>query len=610
MQLKIGKAQGRDFSIDAQELVTGRTCIIAQSGAGKSWSIAVLCETMCRAKIGFCLIDTEGEYYSLKEKFPDILWIGAEGADADVDDIGLDYDIEKINIKQLVSKAVSESRPIIFDVSEVDMVPRVTRLAHVLYDVASEQKKPYLLIVEEADKFIPQSRDSIKKIEEISRRGRKRGLGLLVATQRPAIVTKNVLSQCNNQIIGKLSIDNDLKAVGIFFSSKQEVEELTTLNPGDFFVMGSLAHEKTKIQFGKRQTKHRGVTPLLEEREIVEYFEEEEEEEEEDIAIYEDAGRITRPDKQEDDEEDEKISELPEILLTDRPEGEQENNDFQKEEDNPKTHEIKEENKPKPKPAQKKSAGKKVTRRTTKSPEEAVINLIERDEAFEIAGSKLRRKRFGFGSGERLISGNMVYIPLFHVSVKYIRGRFRKTTQHTSFVIDGVKGRCVDTAGGLKFRPCFSDYIGLDENSIKVLNVMSFSGETVADLEGMTRLKQSLVKSALSGLEERKMVTISDTVGESDEPVYVPLITSTLPKLGTRQRNFDFRTGTLNGEKWNINIKEGDIRTILKALEPTSEIVEFRLYYYPLFEIKAGSDLEERTLYIDALSGKEVIIDV
>ena len=218
MDLKIGKVGGRDFHVNAQELVTGRTCIIAQSGAGKSWSIAVLCEKMCRNGIGFCLIDTEGEYYSLKEKFDNIWWIGAEGGDSECDGIKMDYDIEKINIHHILKRAVSESIYVIYDVSEVDMIPRVTKMVHALYEVATDQRKPYLLIVEEADKFIPQSKDSIKKIEEISRRGRKRGLGLMVATQRPAIVTKNVLSQCNNQIIGKLSIENDLKAVGLFFS--------------------------------------------------------------------------------------------------------------------------------------------------------------------------------------------------------------------------------------------------------------------------------------------------------------------------------------------------------------------------------------------------------
>ena len=46
MELPIGIADGHDIAIDAQELVTGRTCIIAQSGAGKSWGIAVLCEQL------------------------------------------------------------------------------------------------------------------------------------------------------------------------------------------------------------------------------------------------------------------------------------------------------------------------------------------------------------------------------------------------------------------------------------------------------------------------------------------------------------------------------------------------------------------------------------
>ena len=66
MKLMIGATDTQDIEIDAQELVTGRTCIIAQSGAGKSWGIAVLCEQLLQMNIGFCIIDTEGEYASLK----------------------------------------------------------------------------------------------------------------------------------------------------------------------------------------------------------------------------------------------------------------------------------------------------------------------------------------------------------------------------------------------------------------------------------------------------------------------------------------------------------------------------------------------------------------
>ncbi|MDT8357878.1 MAG: DUF87 domain-containing protein, partial [Methanomicrobiaceae archaeon] len=252
--LLIGKTGDDEFFIDPQELVTGRTCIIAQSGAGKSYGIAVLCEQLCMNEIGFCLIDTEGEYFSLKDRFR-VLWVGT--------DERCDEDIETVNLRELINQAVRNGTPVLFDVSETDMQERVSKLAGVIYDVASELRIPYLLIVEEADKFIPQGKDSIKKIEEISRRGRKRGLGLLVATQRPALVTKHVLSQCNNQIIGKLSIENDLRAVDLFFSSRKEVEELVTLSPGEFYVMGRIVREKTRIRFNRRLTTHRGLTPQL-----------------------------------------------------------------------------------------------------------------------------------------------------------------------------------------------------------------------------------------------------------------------------------------------------------------------------------------------------------
>ncbi|MCK4269075.1 MAG: DUF87 domain-containing protein, partial [Methanogenium sp.] len=370
--------------INAQELVTGRTCIIAQSGAGKSWSIAVLCEQLCKHGIGFCLIDTEGEYFSLKEKF-DITWVGA--------DEECDVDIEKVNLKSLISEAVRESKAIIYDVSEVDMIPRVTRLAHVLYDVATELRTPYLLIIEEADKFIPQSRDSIKKIEEISRRGRKRGLGLLVATQRPAIVTKNILSQCNSQIIGKLSIENDLKAVSLFFSSKQEVEELTTLTPGDFFVMGGLISEKTKMRFGKRVTKHSGQTPLLEVRPPPEPEPELEPGSENGCDPAEDV--ICDPENEVSPDEIAKpVIEKPVNI-----------------------------------PVKKiKSKSRKIKPRKNVQKRDAVVPVFGREDALVVAQKKQKKKFLCFGEEERVVSAEMVYWPLVFFEVRYISGRLKKVT--------------------------------------------------------------------------------------------------------------------------------------------------------------------------------------
>ena len=254
LDILIGKSDDSDFNISAQELVTGRTCVIAQSGAGKSYLIGLLCEKLLENNIGFCIIDTEGEYYCLKEKFS-IFWVGGKDADAELD---------KVDLKSLARKAIRENIPIIFDVSD-SMEERevVERFSSALYDAATKLRSPYLMIVEEADKFIPQGKDSIKKIEEISRRGRKRGLGLLLATQRPALVNKNVLSQCGNQFIGKLTTENDLQAVNLFFSTRKELEELPKLQPGEFFAMGNVSKLKTKMKGSKRETKHKGFTPKL-----------------------------------------------------------------------------------------------------------------------------------------------------------------------------------------------------------------------------------------------------------------------------------------------------------------------------------------------------------
>jgi hypothetical protein len=240
--------------ISADKLVTGRTCMIGQSGSGKSYAVAVVCEELAKNNIGFCIIDTEGEYFGLKEKYT-VLWAGS--------DPNCDVDIEQVSLKDLAKKVVNNGMPLILDVSDViDQRKIVTEFVAALYNVESQLRQPYLLIIEESDKFVPQSGEMIKEIDEIGRRGRKRGLGLLIASQRPALVNKNILSQCGNQIIGKLTINNDLEAVKIFFPNRKDLEKLPMLKPGEFFIQGDIgAGRIAKIR--QRETPHKAVTPKV-----------------------------------------------------------------------------------------------------------------------------------------------------------------------------------------------------------------------------------------------------------------------------------------------------------------------------------------------------------
>lgn len=76
---------------------------------------------------------------------------------------------------------------------------------------------PVVLVLEEAQNYIRENRrseeDSISKqvFERIAREGRKFGLGLVVASQRPSELSKTVLSQCNSFVVHRLQNPEDLR---------------------------------------------------------------------------------------------------------------------------------------------------------------------------------------------------------------------------------------------------------------------------------------------------------------------------------------------------------------------------------------------------------------
>lgn len=76
---------------------------------------------------------------------------------------------------------------------------------------------PVVLVLEEAQNYIHQSQfaeeESIARVvfERIAREGRKYGLSLLVASQRPSELSKTVLSQCNSFIVHRLQNPEDLR---------------------------------------------------------------------------------------------------------------------------------------------------------------------------------------------------------------------------------------------------------------------------------------------------------------------------------------------------------------------------------------------------------------
>jgi len=85
-----------------------------------------------------------------------------------------------------------------------------------------------LFIIEEAHNFAPEgggrNNPAARVIQKIAAEGRKFNLGLIVITQRPAQVSKGVLSQCSTQAIFRLINQNDLNQIKEVVEGVSEAE--------------------------------------------------------------------------------------------------------------------------------------------------------------------------------------------------------------------------------------------------------------------------------------------------------------------------------------------------------------------------------------------------
>jgi DNA helicase HerA-like ATPase len=121
---------------------------------------------------------------------------------------------------------------------------------------------PMLIVTEEAHNYCPQqgTTASSKIMRTIASEGRKFGLGLVIITQRAAKVDKNVLSQCNTQIILKITNPNDLKAVvasveGLTSGTTEEIQQLPI---GIAIVCGGGVQVPLFVRVRPRETRHGG----------------------------------------------------------------------------------------------------------------------------------------------------------------------------------------------------------------------------------------------------------------------------------------------------------------------------------------------------------------
>lgn len=139
----------------------------------------------------------------------------------------------------------------------------VNRLATALFELRKLGKvPPMMLVCEEAHNWCPQQglSASSKILRTIAAEGRKFGLGLTIISQRAAKIDKNVLSQCNTQMILKVTNPNDLKAItnsleGIAEGMDEEIQRLPI---GVALIVGGNIQNPLFIEVRPRESRHGG----------------------------------------------------------------------------------------------------------------------------------------------------------------------------------------------------------------------------------------------------------------------------------------------------------------------------------------------------------------
>lgn len=248
-------------TLPVEEVLTGRAFLTGKSGSGKSNTCSVVAEELLDAGYNLLIVDTEGEYYGLKEEY-ELLHVGG-------DDFA-DVIVEPDQAEEIAELAIKENVPVILDVSGFDETEvseeLIERVVEELYSIEKRARKPFLVIVEEMQEYLPQQGgggDLAELLERVAKRGRKRGLGLLGVSQRPSSVDKDFITQCDWLVWHKVTWNADVDVVREVLGS-EAAEQIQEFEPGEAFLMTDWDDRIEKVKFKEKRTYDAGATPGLE----------------------------------------------------------------------------------------------------------------------------------------------------------------------------------------------------------------------------------------------------------------------------------------------------------------------------------------------------------
>lgn len=236
-----------------------RFAVFARSGHGKSYLARWIVEKLLDKNWQVLVIEPVAEWETLREVY-EVLVFGGEAGDLPA-------------VPAAVVEALASGASAIVNLEGERLTAireKAQQLLDALYRRWQQIRRPLLLVLEEAQVYAPQRFSKsvmplLEIIDLVAKTGRKIGINLLLISQRPASVSKDVVSQSNILFLGAFSDPRDVKAAREYAAAlgvSVSAEELAKLSKGEFLEI-IVGGRKLHVHAPTTKTRHAGATPGL-----------------------------------------------------------------------------------------------------------------------------------------------------------------------------------------------------------------------------------------------------------------------------------------------------------------------------------------------------------
>lgn len=254
------------------EAVTESIALLAKRGAGKTYAASVLVEEMLKAKLQVVVLDPMHAWWGMRsssdgegEGLPIAILGGPKG----------DVPLEPTGGSLVADLVVDERLSAILDLSPFSKNERRRFVADFLERLFQRNRDAMHVVLEEADLFAPEGKlkragdeQMLGAVYDLVRRGRGRGIGSTLITQRSASLSKEVLTQAEILILLRTTGPQDVAAIKEWIRYHGSDEErdrvlagLHELPTGEAFAWWPVEGILKRIRIRKRETFDSSQTP-------------------------------------------------------------------------------------------------------------------------------------------------------------------------------------------------------------------------------------------------------------------------------------------------------------------------------------------------------------